>query len=57
MKKKKAIYVGWEESEPSDSDKEQHETTNLEMVNNNICFMAHEDEIISNSDETFTCLY
>ena len=52
--KKKALYVGWEESEPSDSDEEEHETDNLRMVDNNICFMAHEDEVISDFEATFT---
>ena len=48
----KALYVGWEKSEPSDFDKEQNETANLVMVNkNNICFMAHENKVISNCDD------
>ena len=28
--------------------------TNLRMVYNNICFRAHEDEVISDSEEPFT---
>ena len=54
MKKKEALYVSWEESEPSDTDEEQNETANLRTVNNNICFKAHEDEVISDSEEPFT---
>ena len=38
--KKKALYVGWKESEPNGSDdEEQNEMAKLGMVN--ICFMAH----------------
>ena len=50
MKKKKALYVGWEESKSSDSDEEQHETANLRTVDN-ICFMPHEDKLKSDSNE------
>ena len=55
MKMKKVLYVGWEESEPSDSDEEQHEISNLRMVNRNkIYFVAHENVVVFNSEDPFT---
>ena len=53
MMKKNAMYVGWEEFELSDSKDEQNETAHLETVKN-ICFIANEDEIISDIHELLT---
>ncbi|ONK66583.1 uncharacterized protein A4U43_C06F9870 [Asparagus officinalis] len=49
-KKKKAMYARWEESEPNDSDSDE-ETTKCALHDPNICFMDHEDEVQSNSDD------
>nr|ABD63167.1 Zinc knuckle family protein [Asparagus officinalis] len=48
-KKKKAMYAGWEESEPSDSDSDE-EGAKLALHNPNVCFMANEDEVISEAE-------
>ena len=45
-KKKKALYVGWDESEPSDSEDEKSQEANLSITDPNICFMANENEVI-----------
>ncbi|XP_020250921.1 YTH domain-containing protein 1-like [Asparagus officinalis] len=45
-KKKKAMYIGWDESEPSDSDNDD-EGAKIALHDPNICFMAHEDEILA----------
>ena len=45
-KKKKALYVGWDESEPSDSEDEKSEEANISIVDPNNCFMANENEVI-----------
>ncbi|ONK56591.1 uncharacterized protein A4U43_C10F10450 [Asparagus officinalis] len=42
-KKKKAMYAGWDESEPSDSDSDE-EGAKFALHDHNICFMANEDE-------------
>ena len=47
-KKKKAMYVGWDESEPSDTSDD--ESTLIAVQDPNVCFMAQEDEVHSNSD-------
>jgi len=46
FKKKKALYVGWDESEPSDSEDEKSQEANLSIADPNICFMANENEVI-----------
>ena len=48
-KKKKAMYAGWEESEPSDSDSDE-EGAKLALHDPNVCFMANEDEVISEAE-------
>ena len=50
---KEALYVGWEKSEPSDSENKQSETTNFGMVDN-ICFMANEAKEISDFKDIIT---
>ena len=39
---------------PSDFEDEQSELTNFEMAENNICFMANEAEVISESKNIVT---
>ena len=41
FKKKKTLYMGWDESEPSDSKNEEKDEANLSILNENICFMAN----------------
>ena len=48
-KKKKAMYAGWEESEPSDSDSDE-EGAKLALHDPNVCFMALEHEVISDTE-------
>lgn len=48
-KKKKAMYAGWDESEPSDSDSDD-EDAKIALHDRNVCFMAHEDEVQSESE-------
>ena len=46
QKKKKALYVGWDESEPNGSEnKERGQEANLSLTNPNICFIANKDEV------------
>ena len=46
FKKKKALYVGWDESEPSNSENEERgQVANLSPTNSNICFMTNVDEV------------
>ena len=46
QKKKKALYVGWDESEPTKSENEEkNQEANLRLTNLNICFIANEDEV------------
>ena len=43
------MYAGWEESEPSDSDSNE-EGAKLALHDPNICFMAYEQEVISDTE-------
>jgi len=40
IKKKKALYVGWDESGLSNSENEEKDESNLSITNGNVCFMA-----------------
>ena len=40
FKKKKALSVGWDESEPTDFENEEKEEANLSILNENVCFVA-----------------
>jgi len=43
--KKKALYIGWDESEPSDSENEEKDKANLSISNENVCFMADNQQV------------
>ena len=45
FKRKKALYVGWVESEPSDSGNEEKDEANLSISNGNVCFMADNEQV------------
>ena len=45
-KRKKALDVEWDESEPSDSEDEKSQEAMLSIADPNICFMANENEVI-----------
>jgi len=44
-KKKKALYVRWEESESSDFKNEEKDEANLSISNENIYFMANNKQV------------
>ena len=44
-KKKTTFHVGWDESEPSDSEDKKSQEANLSIIDRNICFMANENEV------------
>ena len=45
FKKKKALSLRQDESEPSDSENEEKDEANLSISNENICFMANNEHV------------
>jgi len=45
FKKKKALYVRWDELKPSDSENEEKDEANLSISNGNVCFIADNEHV------------
>ena len=45
FKKKKALYVRWDELEPNDSENEEKNEANLSISNENICYMEDNEQV------------